>query len=89
MGTDLWIVCGTSADGHLGIVGTFLAEHDPLPGLKQVLDELDPNAWAVNLYAMRVEPERTVSLYGVVAVPRLDGPVWHVTMNEFDQEPEA
>lgn len=71
MQTDLWIILGEKA-GAVAIVGSFNVEFDYMPGLEAILerDRQSDVQWD-QFYAIRISPERAVSLQAVETTPRL------------------
>lgn len=57
--------------GHVTLAGTYEVEHDPLPGLQNVLSAFDPLN-DTRFFAVRVIEGVTVSLHHINALPSID-----------------
>ncbi len=72
MKTDLWIVFAQDSQGNVCLAGHYEVENDPLPGLRNMLADIDPEV--VNsrtFFSVCVTNARTTSLYKIETAPTM------------------
>ncbi len=75
MTTELWIIFAQDGMGHVTLAGTYEVENDPLPGLRQVLNTIDPECLnSTRFFAVCVRGGNEVSLHYVNALPTIGEP---------------
>ncbi len=73
MKTELWIVFAQDGMGHVSLAGTYEVENDPLPGLRHVLNTIDPESFnSTRFFAARVREGHAVALHYINALPSID-----------------
>ena len=73
MNTELWIVFAQDGLGHVSLAGTYEVENDPLPGLRHVLNSLDPESFnSTRFFAVRIKDGEEVALHYIDALPTID-----------------
>ena len=73
MNTELWILFTQAADGHVTLAGSYEAENDPLPGLRQVLSTCDPEAMnSTVFFVARVREGNNVELHYINPLPSIN-----------------
>lgn len=73
MKTELWIIFAQDGMGHVTLAGTYEVENDPLPGLRQVLNTIDPECLnSTHFFATRVKDGAEVSLHHINALPTIE-----------------
>lgn len=73
MKTELWIVFAQDGMGHVSLAGTYEVESDPLPGLRRVLNTIDPEAMnSTTFFSVCIKGGDEVSLHYISALPTID-----------------
>ena len=73
MNTELWIVFAQDGMGHVTLAGSYEVEDDPVPGLRQVLNTIDPETFnSTRFFAVRVKDGEEIALHYINALPSID-----------------
>lgn len=76
MKTDLWIVFAQDNEGNVCLAGSYEAENNPLPGLRDALANIDPEVVnSQTFFTVHVTDKRTVSLHKIDTAPTISPPV--------------